>query len=331
MRNSKRVVSLLWTMILFGFTVYAILDTFVIERAYVFVEEKPMRVKNPMQYTPIHVSAVKTTPAVTASWMTEEDTTPKSNVTPSVNIQPLSSENSYSDENISITIHEVRIYDSTVYVADVLLSSPEHLQTAFANNVYGRNVTAKTSRITKKANAILAINGDYYGARSSGYVIRNNVLYRSKANRNAEDLVIYEDGSFEIVKESQISAQDLLEKGARNVLSFGPALLIDGRITVNESVKTKVSKSSHPRTAIGIIDKLHYLFVVSDGRTKASKGLSLQELAAVMQDFGATTAYNLDGGGSSTMVFQGRIVNNPTSDGKRIKERSISDIVCIIC
>jgi exopolysaccharide biosynthesis protein len=65
------------------------------------------------------------------------------------------------------------------------------------------------------------------------------------------------------------------------------------------------SMTSNPRTAIGIIDNLHYVFVVSDGRTSQSAGLTLYELANIMKDLGCTTAYNLDGGGSSTMYFNG--------------------------
>ena len=78
-----------------------------------------------------------------------------------------------------------------------------------------------------------------------------------------------------------------------------------------------------------MIGELHYLFVVSDGRTEESEGLSLYELAAFLRDKGAQTAYNLDGGGSSTMVFEGRVVNNPTSGGRGTKERSVSDIVYV--
>ena len=87
--------------------------------------------------------------------------------------------------------------------------------------------------------------------------------------------------------------------------------------------------ASNPRTAIGIIDENHYVFVVSDGRTSESEGLSLYELAEFMESLGVTTAYNLDGGGSSTMYFNGTVVNNPTTSGKTISERSVSDIVYI--
>ena len=321
MTKGKRVVTLLWALLLFGFTVYAALDTFVIAHSYAVVEAQD--------------TGIESTPSIAAT-VTETGTDALSldagnTAVPTAEAKIVSTENSYSDSNVTITIQEMRAYDSTIYVADVVLSSPEYLQTAFANSTFGRNVTARTSSIAENANAVLAINGDYYGARQSGYVIRNGVIYRSKANRNAEDLVIYQDGSFGIINESEISAQALLVNGAWNVLSFGPALLIDGEIAVSSGEEVGRAMASNPRTAIGIVDDLHYLFVVSDGRTNASEGLSLRELAQVLKELGAKTAYNLDGGGSSTMVFQGQVVNNPTSNGKRITERSVSDIVCITC
>ena len=332
MKQKNRILCLIWAVLLFGFTVYAVLDTFVIQHSYAVVEAAspaPTAIEKVLPTEPVLESAPVPIPALTQAATISP--TAEATSTPAPTAAVISTENSYSDGNISITIEEIRAYDSTIYVADVVLSSPEYLQTAFANSAYGRNVTAKTSSIAKNANAILAINGDYYGARESGYVIRNGVLYRSKANRNAEDLVIYQDGSFGIINESMISAQALLDGGAWNVLSFGPALLIDGQIAVEKGDEVGRAKASNPRTAIGIIDDLHYLFVVSDGRTSASEGLSLLQLGQVLQELGAQTAYNLDGGGSSTMVFQGRIVNNPTTNGKRISERSVSDSVCITC
>ena len=71
------------------------------------------------------------------------------------------------------------------------------------------------------------------------------------------------------------------------------------------------------------------MFVVSDARTEESEGLSLLELVEFMDSIGVETAYNLDGGGSSTMYFNGVVVNNPTTSGRSVKERSVSDIVCI--
>lgn len=143
------------------------------------------------------------------------------------------------------------------------------------------------------------------------------------------DLVIYNDGSFAIINEADVTAEELLADGAQQILSFGPALIEDGKVVVSEDDEVGKAKTSNPRTAIGIIDDLHYVFVVSDGRTDESAGLSLSQLAEFMNELGVLTAYNLDGGGSSTMYFNGEVINNPTTSGRSIKERSVSDIVYI--
>ncbi|MEA4813858.1 MAG: phosphodiester glycosidase family protein [Oscillospiraceae bacterium] len=241
----------------------------------------------------------------------------------------VTTDTTYDDGNISVTITTYREYDTDIYVADVKLSSADALSTALADSTYGKNITETTSSIADEANAILAINGDYYSARS-GYVIRNGVLYRStSAGKNQEDLVIWDDGTFDIISEGDCTAQELLDKGAQQVLSFGPGLVENGEMAVDENDEVAKAKTSNPRTAIGMIEKLHYVFVVADGRTDESEGLSLYELAQFMKSLGADTAYNLDGGGSSTMVFNGKVVNNPTTNGKNICERKVSDIVCI--
>ena len=240
-----------------------------------------------------------------------------------------STTNTYSDDNVTITLKEYRENDTTIYVADVEVKDSSLLKTAFANNTYGKNVTEKTSTIASSINAILAINGDYYGVQEYGYVLKNGTIYRNTAKSNQQDLVIYKDGSWEIINESDVTLENLVNKGAYNILSFGPALVEKEEIVVNTNTEVGQAMKSNPRTAIGIIDDNHYVFVVSDGRTSASSGLSIYELATFMKSLGCTTAYNLDGGGSSTMYFNGKVVNNPTTNGNRISERKVSDIVYI--
>ena len=304
----KRTWLIAYCLVLAAFSIYFLLDTFVIERVY--GEE-------------LYTSSPSL--PVTATEQTTSDNSAKE----SVSTSKTSTQNSYEDENIKIEIKEYRIHDTTVYVADVQLSSEEYLKTALAKGVYGKNVTQTTSAIASSANAILAINGDYYGSQERGYVIRNGVLYRNTAVKNRQDLVIYEDGSFGIINESEISAEELLQNGAVQVLSFGPAIVENSEISVSTGYEVGKSMASNPRTAIGVVDNLHYLFVVSDGRTSESEGLSIYELAEFMQGLGVKTAYNLDGGGSSTMYFNGQVINKPTSNGRTIKERSVSDIVYI--
>lgn len=300
----RHLWAVLYSLILITFTAYLMLYTFSISRIYTTVPESQDK---------------------TSASLSEE-----AEENESVSDSPASlSANTYSDENITITITEYREYDTSIYVADIILSSQEYLQTAFAQNAYGRNVTEKTSEIAKSAEAILAINGDYYGAQEEGYVLRNGVIYRNTASSGQEDLVIYEDGSFGIISEDETTAEELLAKGAQQILSFGPSLIEENTITVSEGDEVGKAKASNPRTAIGILDDLHYVFVVSDGRTDESAGLSLSQMAEFMKDLGVTTAYNLDGGGSSTMYFNGEIINQPTTNGRSIKERSVSDIVYI--
>ncbi|MCD8005398.1 MAG: phosphodiester glycosidase family protein [Oscillospiraceae bacterium] len=361
----RHIWAILYTIALVGFTVYIALDTFVLETVYETVEipEVTTSVTEVTEITtvPETTTTVETTAeeittseeteatseateasTTTASTATDATTTVTTTVattatttaattatTVATEAETVITDSYYSDGNITITITEYRENDTTVYVADVVLSSAEYLQTAFAKNAYGKNVTEKTSDISERVGAILAINGDYYGAQETGYVIRNGVLYRSTGSSDNEDLVIYADGSFEIISESDVTAEELLNAGAYQVLSFGPALVQSGKISVTEDEEVGKAKTSNPRTAIGIIDDLHYVFVVADGRTDESEGLSLYELAEFMQSLGVETAYNLDGGGSSTMVFNGEVINNPTSSGKTIKERKVSDIVYI--
>jgi len=237
-------------------------------------------------------------------------------------------DNSYEDENISIKIITERANDTTYYVADISLSDSKYLKTALANDTYGRNIKETTSVMAQNNNAIFAINGDYYGFRDYGYVIRNGVLYRETANEDNDALVIDNDGNFSIVNESEVTANELLNEGAWQVLSFGPALIEEGEVVVGKNDEVSQAKTSNPRTAIGQVDELHYIVIVADGRTSESEGLSLYELAQVMKEYNCTTAYNLDGGGSSTMYFNGEVINNPTSGGS-IGERSVSDIVYI--
>jgi len=234
----------------------------------------------------------------------------------------------YSDSKSKITVTRYRAYDSNIYVADVEVTDGTSILSAFAKNTYGRNITDTTSDMAEENNAVLAINGDYYGARQSGYVIRNGVVYRSQGS-NGEDMVISKDGSLSFISESDTTTDSLIQKQAWQVLSFGPVLVENGQVAVSENDEVGMAMASNPRTAIGTVAKNHYLFVVSDGRTSESTGLSLYELANFMKSLGATNVYNLDGGGSSTMVFQGEVVNNPTTNGNKISERAVSDILYI--
>lgn len=323
----RHVFTIIYSVLLVAFTLYIILDTFVISRVYepdttqvntgVFIAEASDTAEDDSIYEPaiyMYEETAATAPTVSAAAATAATADEEIGC--------------YSDENISVTIEEYTYNDTRVYVADVKLNSAEYLKTAFADDAYGKNIKATTSEMAEDNDAILAINGDNYGSRESGYVIRNGIVYRDKAG-SLDVLCIYADGSMEIIDPDGISTDELVERGVWQAFSFGPALIEDGSVSVSEGDEVGKAKASNPRTAVGIIDDLHYVFVVSDGRTEESEGLSLYELAGFMESLGVTTAYNLDGGGSSTMVFQGSVINNPTTTGRSVKEREVNDIVYI--
>ena len=289
----------LYCLLLCLFTVYVVLDTFVLTR--------PL------------------TPDVGTPSATEQIEDGKAGSL----LAPVITDSTYRDENILIAVAEYRYEESNVYVADIVLSSSEYLKTAFARDTFGRNIAEETSVIAEANSAILAINGDFYGSQEKCYVIRNGVLYRASGSSGRQDLVLYRDGSIEIIAEKEITAEELLQNDAYHVLSFGPVLVQDSKAAVPGKNLRSHANVDNPRTAIGLIDNLHYVFVTVDGRTEESRGLTVHELAKFMESLGVTTAYNLDGGGSATMYFNGRVVNQPTYKGKEIEERKVSDIVYI--
>ena len=331
MKLKKYLFPIIYSILLIAFTVYIVLDTFVIVRVYEPVGSGGDSTRPSFTLPP--ESSELETPAESGTLSPgsdETDETEPPEETEPIITEPIITENSYKDNNISINIIEYFAYNTKIYVADVRISSPEYLKTAFAKDQYGRNITQKTSTMAENNGAILAVNGDYYGARENGYVIRNSVLYRNIPAPNRDALAIFDDGRMAIIEEKYMTAEILQASGAMQVLSFGPGLVIDGEIVVGEKDEVAVASSrGNPRTAIGEIDELHYLIIVSDGRTQESTGLSLYQLAEFMQSLGVITGYNLDGGGSSTMWFNGKILNYPTTDGKKFEERSVSDIVYI--
>jgi exopolysaccharide biosynthesis protein len=242
---------------------------------------------------------------------------------------------SYNSDTVSISISTVSTGSGqskvTYYVADVQLKAGTLLQAGLAEGFQSGQVDY-TSAIADANNAILAINGDYCTGRNTGVIIRNGTLYLDNPTR--QGLALYTDGTMKVYDEMQVSAEQLLAGGVYNTYSFGPVLINNGVIPagldeteVEDIGEDHTILGKQPRTGIGIIDANHFVFVVVDGRSSGySIGITLSQLAQIFKGLGCTTAYNLDGGGSSTMYFMGNLVNNPL--GKE-KERGISDILYV--
>lgn len=157
--KKKYFWAIVYSVLLVSFTVYTALDTFVIKRVYMTVPPAQDKAEERPQIT--HDSDNNAGQENENQPLTHETDPPV-----------IITQNSYKDADISVVLTEYREYGTDIYVADVRLSSPEYLKTAFAQDAFGRNVTEKTSKTAERNNAILAINGDCYGVREKGYVIR---------------------------------------------------------------------------------------------------------------------------------------------------------------
>ncbi len=316
----KRTILLITTVVFIVATVlYLLADRYLIEK---------VAIADVNAYASSAIAQATATPVA----LTQAQATP----TASVTTAPSYDDWNYTSSNVSISIQKVGSGSGqnqvTYFVADVVVSDATQLQNAFANNQFGQNIIEYTSAIAEENNAIFAINGDYYGFRDNGIIIRNGVIYRDVPVRTG--LAFYRDGSMRIYDETSTSAQELVEAGVWNTLSFGPALIVDSvaqtigaRVEIDTNFGNHTIQGNQPRTGIGIISPNHFVFVVVDGRsTGYSRGVSLTEFTQIFQSLGCTDAYNLDGGGSSEMYFMGRVVNNPLG---RNKERGTSDILFI--
>lgn len=318
-RRRTRIIlySIAIALLIIAAILYKLADRYLIEHVEVRVE--PIRA-----------------PVETAAPAPATDTTPPADESATETPTPTVNDWYYSDANQTIQIEKVQTGSGTdtitYFVADVIFHEKTNLLTAFAKNAFGTNIIEDTSEIAANNDAIFAINGDYYGFRRDGVVIRNGRVYRDEPARDG--LALLSDGTMQAYDEETISSADLLASGVSNTFTFGPVLVDNGEIAgdfssvkIDKNFGNRSIQSANPRTGIGMIAPNHYLFIVVDGRSRGySRGMTLDEFAALFRELGATVAYNLDGGGSSTMYFNGRVVNDPLGKGK---ERGVSDIIYI--
>jgi exopolysaccharide biosynthesis protein len=104
------------------------------------------------------------------------------------------------------------------------------------------------------------------------------------------------------------TAEKAIKNGMRDAMEFGPFLIVNGK---NSEIKGNGGWGIAPRTAIAQRKDGIVLFLVIDGRSKNSLGATMNDLIKVFNKYKAYNAANLDGGGSSTLVVNNEVINNP--------------------
>ena len=229
----------------------------------------------------------------------------------------------YEDETISVKIETTRAYDTTIMIARIKISDPSQIRTAMAAR-YGQTGGVFPNVVAKRANAVFAINGDYFNYRSTGYLVRQGKLYRSRADKNLDTLIIDENGDFTIIKDPTKEAVQAFEGTIVNSFNFGPALIIDGEKVLPVKIMEAGVNNQTQRMAIAQMGPLEYVCVATEGpENEGSVGLTIEELIDFMYDLGVKQAYNLDGGSSSAMILNNEKINALSSR----KNRPICDMI----
>ena len=238
---------------------------------------------------------------------------------------------SYEDASLSVQM-EVRDIDGVRYdIAWIKVASPTQLRTAIAGEP-NQVVAEKPGRMAREVNAVVAINGDFYTQRQDGLIYRQGQAFRYLLNPEKDILVIDDLGDLHVFLNGENQTSELLaflQSGRTiiNAFTFGPAIVKDGKaLPMPATYQTRFDSALRaPRTVIAQTGPLEYVFVEAEGRVKHSKGVTTDQMGEFMVTLGVETAYCLDGGNSSIMLFNGRYFDANYAES----EREQSDIIYV--
>jgi exopolysaccharide biosynthesis protein len=240
---------------------------------------------------------------------------------------------SYDDGSISVRIEEAEAHDTKIYWVSVKISDPCQLGTALAGPK-GTDKTLNPMAMAKRANAVLALNGDFFSGHGSGVVYRGGQLLRDVPAYTRDELMIDEKGDLTILAVPPSTGQGRIREGIaayqadhqiREAFCFGPGLIADGE--VQKFNYTEKTSCGYPTRAQRMIfcqtGPLEYLFLATEGPEQNEPGLTVPECVELLTERGGVLqAYNLDGGNSTAIVLCGEKINARDS-----KPRDIADMI----
>lgn len=227
----------------------------------------------------------------------------------------------------------------TWYEAEVWSNGEDVLHMIPDNAEKRMKTTEYPYKIARKNRTVLAISSDYAQLRinrkaRTGIIIRDGKVIASKTNArnkgtfpNLDCMALYPDGDMKVFWSNEWTAEQYLEDGAVDVLSFGPWLIRDGEL--NTAGLKKYGTSKAQRTALGMVEKGHYFLMMLEGRIPRSRGANCAFLAEKLLEKGCTVAFNLDGGQTSCMVFMGHQLCKMTKKRANTSSRRTAEILGI--
>lgn len=206
-------------------------------------------------------------------------------------------------------------YELVYHIADIYVKDVTLIRTGFSFGTWKNFNLASVTEIAEANHAVLALSGDYMRARGKGFALRNGELYRKYTDPDRDVCVIYRDGTMVTIDAKKVPKNGkgiIDDPEVWQVLGFGPMLLEkDG--TAKTKFNSKV-KAYNPRSVIGYYEPGHYCFLFVEGRQMGySQGIRMEQLAKLCQSLGMKQAFNLDGGKTAAMYFNGNLLNHDDS------------------
>lgn len=238
----------------------------------------------------------------------------------------------YEDPSITVKITTGRYEETNYMVAYVKVANPTQVRSTMSGR-YSTDDTIGGIAMAKATNAALAINGDFFSSRRNvGYTARMGREFKNKCNGTYDVMVLDDQGNMHIIvapkKQDMIDFKAALEAEGRSIINgytFGPGLVINGEKQTGFVNMDNAADRAAQRMCLAQIGPLEYLCISTEGpEDPGSVGLTLEQFADLVASFdGVINAYNLDGGSSSTMVFNRDKVNSPNNP----KRRPLKDII----
>lgn len=219
----------------------------------------------------------------------------------------------YKSSTLNIDLKRKSTHGIPYWVAVVQTTNASQLKSALSYGTYG-GARQTTSSAVSSNGGVIGINGSAFSYQTGkpsplGMCIKNGVIY-GNYHTSYSVMAVKNDGTIYTPKMGLLG-DVLLKAGVKDTYNFGPVLIKNGKAQPAWAETAKY----YPRTAVGMVKPGKYVLLVTD--TGTYSGLNHWDLVNIFNSYGCQYAYNLDGGGSVTMYYNGKVMNRLINNYER--------------